>query len=92
MAKEPRLPPALNAYPLPQDLIPGYRAVVERYFEAVTALGMRLLRLLAISLGLPGTYFLPMFSRPMLALRPLHYRCTVFTRVLPSPLYPQLPV
>lgn len=57
--------------------MPGYRSVVERYFEAVTALGMRVLRLLALSLGLPAEHFHPSFSRPMLALRPLRYRCAV---------------
>lgn len=39
-------------------------------------LGGRLLRLLALSLGLPAEYFAPYFTRPMLFLRPLHYRST----------------
>ena len=39
----------------------------------MTALGMRLLRLLALALDLPPEHFHPMFSRPMLFLRPLHY-------------------
>ncbi len=43
------------------------------YFNAVTDLGMRMLRLLALALGLAPDYFLPMFGRPMLFLRPLHY-------------------
>lgn len=43
------------------------------YFDAVTALGMRLLRLLALALNLEPEFFLPMFQRPMLFLRPLHY-------------------
>ncbi len=43
------------------------------YFSAVTALGMRLLRLLALALGLPPEHFNPAFTRPMLAFRPLHY-------------------
>ncbi len=43
------------------------------YFEAVTALGMRLLRLLALALNMEPDFFLPMFQQPMLFLRPLHY-------------------
>jgi isopenicillin N synthase-like dioxygenase len=56
-----------------QELLPEYRRVSEAYFGAVTNLGMRLLRLLALALGLAPDYFLPMFGRPMLFLRPLHY-------------------
>lgn len=58
----------------PQELLPGYRAVVEEYFEAVRGLGMRLLRLLALSLELPADYFASSFTHPILSLRPLHYR------------------
>jgi isopenicillin N synthase-like dioxygenase len=58
-----------------QDLLPGYRAVVERYFEAMGQLAQRMLRLLAIGLGLPADYFAPSFDRPIFSLRPLHYRC-----------------
>ncbi|GAB4817605.1 hypothetical protein N2152v2_004651 [Parachlorella kessleri] len=64
-----------NQWPA-EELVPGYRAVVQQYFDAVTALGMRMLRLLALSLGLPPGYFHPFFTRPMLALRPLHYSAT----------------
>ncbi len=56
-----------------QDVLPHYREVTEAYFKAVTALGMRLLRLLALALDLPPEHFHPMFTRPMLFLRPLHY-------------------
>ncbi|KXZ46072.1 hypothetical protein GPECTOR_47g347 [Gonium pectorale] len=61
-----------NQWPDPQ-LLPDYRRVTQQYFDAMTALGMRLLRLLALSLELPPDYFAPMFDAPMLALRPLHY-------------------
>lgn len=57
--------------------MPGYRAVTEAYWEAVGQLGGRLLRLLALSLNLPAEYFAPFFTRPMLFLRPLHYRWAV---------------
>jgi isopenicillin N synthase-like dioxygenase len=84
-----------------EALVPGYRAATEAYWEAVAAVGFRLLRLLGLSLGLgPGAqdqgwaclllqalgiagpparlssradYFQPHFTRPMIALRPLHY-------------------
>ena len=54
-------------------MLPHYREVTVRYFAAVTQLGMRLLRLIALALELPADFFSPMFSRPMLFLRPLHY-------------------
>lgn len=59
---------------LPQALVPGYRAATQSYWEAVGQLGGCLLRLLALSLGLPPEFFAPYFTRPMLFLRPLHYR------------------
>ncbi|KAL4428005.1 hypothetical protein ABPG75_002094 [Micractinium tetrahymenae] len=56
-----------------EALLPGYRRVTEAYWQAVRQLGGRLLRLLALSLGLPADYFAPYFTQPMLFLRPLHY-------------------
>ena len=61
-----------NQWPA-ESLVPGYRAATEAYQEAVTALGFRLLRLLALALGLPPDHFAPFFTRPMAFLRPLHY-------------------
>lgn len=61
-----------NQWPDPQ-LLPRYREVTQAYFDALYGLGMRLLRLLALSLDLHPDYFAPMFDRPMIALRPLHY-------------------
>ncbi|GLI63800.1 hypothetical protein VaNZ11_006885 [Volvox africanus] len=61
-----------NQWPDPQ-LMPRYREVTWQYYEALYGLGLRLLRLLALSLGLPEAYFAPMFDRPMVTLRPLHY-------------------
>ena len=54
-------------------MLPKYKQVTQAYFSAVTALGMRLLRLLALALELPAEHFDRMFSKPMLFLRPLHY-------------------
>lgn len=56
-----------------QELLPDFRRVAEAYFGAMRALGMRLVRLVALALDLPPDYFTPMFSQPMLYLRPLHY-------------------
>lgn len=61
-----------NAWP-PEALAPGFRAAATAYFEAARALGFRLLRLLALALGLPAEHFHPSFARPMLFLRPLRY-------------------
>lgn len=60
-----------------EELLPGFRATITAYFEALTALAHKLLRLLALSLQLPGDYFDPMFVKPMVALRPLHYSAEV---------------
>ena len=56
---------------LPQ--LVGWRDTMRAYFQSVHLLGMRLLRLLALSLNLPADYFTPKFSDPMEALRLLHY-------------------
>lgn len=56
-----------------QEVLPEYKQVTQAYFSAVTALGMHLLRLLALALDLPAEHFDPMFGKPMLFLRPLHY-------------------
>lgn len=64
------------------NLVPGYRAVVEEYMEFMRHLGFRLLRILAISLNLPQPeYFHKFFERPMVALRPLHYVAEVSDEV-----------
>ncbi len=56
-----------------QELLPDFRRVAEAYFGAMRALGTRLIRLVALALDLPPDYFAPMFGKPMLYLRPLHY-------------------
>ncbi|KAL4425630.1 hypothetical protein ABPG75_009646 [Micractinium tetrahymenae] len=61
-----------NQWPA-EELVPGYRQATEAYLEAVAALGFRLLCLLGLSLGLGADYFAPLFARPMVFLRPLHY-------------------
>ncbi|GAX75062.1 hypothetical protein CEUSTIGMA_g2506.t1 [Chlamydomonas eustigma] len=56
-----------------ESLMPGLRDTYQQYFEELRALGMRLLRLLALALDLPPLYFHPYFEPPMIMLRPLHY-------------------
>ncbi len=63
--------------PPPQALVPGFHAAITTYMQAVTAVGMRLLRLLALGLGLVPSWFDSRFDQPMLFLRPLHYDATV---------------
>ncbi len=56
-----------------QELLPEYREATEAYMAAVLALGFRLLRALALALGLPAEHFRASFAPPMPFLRPLHY-------------------
>jgi len=53
--------------------LPGFRQAQEEYMEAMIALGNRLLRIVALALGLSATAFEASFSRPMIFLRPLRY-------------------
>ena len=56
-----------------QELLLEYREATEAYMAAVLALGFRLLRALALALGLPAEHFRASFDPPMPFLRPLHY-------------------
>lgn len=51
----------------------GYKEVTNAYMKAVTDLGFRLLRVIALSLNLPAEHFDSAFKRPMTFLRPLRY-------------------
>lgn len=53
--------------------IPGFREQMERYFDALSALSLRMMRLLAQSLELPADYFDAMMREPMPVLRLIHY-------------------
>ena len=55
--------PVRAEYPLPipralrsQSLVPEFRPAMEAYFDAILALGRRVLRLLALALDLPPTW------------------------------------
>lgn len=55
------------------DGAPGFRAQMEAYFEALSDLSLRMMRLLARSLDLPQDYFDAMMREPMPVLRLIHY-------------------
>jgi isopenicillin N synthase-like dioxygenase len=59
----------------PEALLPGWRAVMQAYFDACAALGMRLTRLLGDALGTPAGFFDEpgRFDAPQLFLRLLRY-------------------
>ncbi len=46
-------------------------------FDGLYALGRRALRLMALALDLPPTWFLDRFKKPILNMRPLHYSATL---------------
>ncbi|MCC6006574.1 MAG: isopenicillin N synthase family oxygenase [Rhodobacteraceae bacterium] len=53
--------------------LPGFRAEVLAYFDAVWSVGRDLHRAFAIDLGLPPDFFEDKLDRPMATLRLLHY-------------------
>jgi isopenicillin N synthase-like dioxygenase len=56
----------------PSDL-PGFRETVLQYMNTMESLGRRLVRIYAVALDLPETYFDPMFERPSIVQRLTHY-------------------
>ncbi|KAG1675651.1 hypothetical protein FOA52_002360 [Chlamydomonas sp. UWO 241] len=65
-----------NQWP-PEALVPGLRATYEQYFKELWALGLRILRLVSLSLDLPSEFFDQHFNPPIVSLRPLHYTGTI---------------
>jgi isopenicillin N synthase-like dioxygenase len=53
--------------------LPGWRAVMQEYYDAMEALGRTLLGAFAAALSLPGSYFDGWLNAPMTTLGPLHY-------------------
>lgn len=53
---------------------PWLRAAAEAYFNETMALGKRLLRVFAVSLGMPEEFFLQYMKKPMVQTRLFHYR------------------
>ena len=53
--------------------LPWFRGQMEAYFDSLSALSLRMMRLLALSLDLPQGYFDAMMREPMPVLRLIHY-------------------
>lgn len=53
--------------------LPGFRDAVAAYYDAVLALGLRLMRGYALHFGLPERHFDPLFAAPIANLRLAHY-------------------
>lgn len=60
----------LNQWP---TNLPGYRETLREYFDAMEALGKRLVPLYAVALDLPPDYFAASFAEPQVTLRLSHY-------------------
>ena len=66
--------PLGEATPLPPDhLLPGWRAEMARYYQAMEAVGEALLSAVARGLGQPENVFRPAFAGGVSTLRLLHY-------------------
>ncbi|MBK4735175.1 isopenicillin N synthase family dioxygenase [Noviherbaspirillum pedocola] len=57
----------------PDAALPGFRAAMGEYIAVMTALGNRVMALLAEAMRLPSQYFAPLYADPMVALRLLRY-------------------
>lgn len=57
----------------PGAALPGFREAMLDYIAAMTALGDRMMALLAQAMRLPPAYFAPLYVEPMVALRLLRY-------------------
>lgn len=53
--------------------VPGFRAAMQAYDDAVQQLARRLMGLIALGLGMPRDHFEPFMTDPMPVLRLLHY-------------------
>lgn len=62
--------PSVNQWP---EGLPGFQEAIESYYRSVDAVGARLIRLVALSLGLPANYFDEAFDPPSTSLRCLCY-------------------
>jgi isopenicillin N synthase-like dioxygenase len=74
--EDPRYDPSKltgpNQWPA-KSMLPQFQPVMENYFQKVSAIGFRVVQLIALSLGLDEHHFDPHFTEPMAALRLLHY-------------------
>ncbi|MEZ5666001.1 MAG: 2-oxoglutarate and iron-dependent oxygenase domain-containing protein [Alphaproteobacteria bacterium] len=56
------------------DHLPGFQAVVQRYFDAQLTLARHLRHAFAMALGLAEDFFEPFYGKPLVQLSLLHYR------------------
>jgi isopenicillin N synthase-like dioxygenase len=74
--EDPRYNPAKlvgpNQWPDSNALL-EFQSTMEAYFDQASAVAFRVVRLIALALKLPETYFDQYFQEPMAALRLLHY-------------------
>ena len=56
-----------------QEVAPEFRPVMSAYYDALDALGMRLMRLLGMTLNLPAEFFTDRMDKHLGTLRPIHY-------------------
>ncbi len=62
----------LNQWP-PEDLLPGFRATIDRYVNSMSALACDLVHAITMALGLPASSLDRYFAQPTTFLRLLHY-------------------
>eukprot|EP00527_Entomoneis_sp_CCMP2396_P005767 CAMPEP_0198152656 /NCGR_PEP_ID=MMETSP1443-20131203/60728_1 /TAXON_ID=186043 /ORGANISM="Entomoneis sp., Strain CCMP2396" /LENGTH=248 /DNA_ID=CAMNT_0043818749 /DNA_START=65 /DNA_END=807 /DNA_ORIENTATION=+ len=65
-----------NQWPKAESL-PKFRSAMEDYSNKLSALALRLVRLLALSLHLPKDFFDKSFEDPIATIRLLHYDCSL---------------
>ncbi|KNE69036.1 hypothetical protein AMAG_13911 [Allomyces macrogynus ATCC 38327] len=66
--------PGEVATPYPTNAqVPGFRAACEAYFDVMTKLGRAVMRVLAVAMGQPATFFDRALARPRSQLRLLRY-------------------
>lgn len=70
LAGEPLQGP--NQWP-EENVLPGFRATIEAYVDAMSTLGRKMARAIAIALDLPADSLQPFFADPTTFLRLLHY-------------------
>jgi len=63
-----------NVWPPQQD---EFRSIMMDYFDKMMVVGQRVVRLLALSLGLEAKFFDEYFTEPLAVLRMLHYNSTM---------------
>eukprot|EP00884_Botryococcus_braunii_P017663 jgi/Botrbrau1/4580/Bobra.60_2s0066.1 len=61
-----------NVWP-PEELLPGFRDTITRYFKDTSAVGLRLMKLIAVAMDLDEHFFQPFFTDPILVLRGHYY-------------------